>query len=142
MGKTGFGAWLRNNIAAIAVPIISGIVALLVSWGADIRAETELNNRIKTLEQQVAALDLQDEEFDDDFDDLEDKVNDKTRELENMLTREGRDLERTVIRMESRLDNLARRMALFDGIGAPSMGVMPAPSFEFDYFDDSYMLEE
>ena len=136
--KHGMGAWVRNNLAAILVPLASGAIALFVSYGADIRAETQLENRIVALEKLVVDLGEQDEEFDDDFDDLEDTVNDKTRELENMLTREGRDIERKVIRMESRLDSIARRMALFDGIGAPPPAMlMPAPpsTGDFDIYE-------
>jgi hypothetical protein len=126
------GSWIRNNLASIMVPLASGAIALFISYGASVQDDTQTKNRIVALEKLVIELGEQDEEFDDDFDDLEDMVSSKTRELENMVTREGRDIERTVIRMESRLDSIARRMALFDGIGAPSMLVAPPPSFNFE----------
>ena len=136
MAGTGLGAWIRNNIAAILIPIASGVIALVVSYGSSIQEETKLLARIDKLEATVVDLENQDEEFDDDFDDLEDLVSDKNREIENMVISEGRDLERSVIRLESRMDNISRRLALFDGIGAPPPGMlMTPPSFNMEVLD-------
>lgn len=127
MSDGKFGSWFRTNLIAIMVPTISVGAALIVSYGSSIQTETDLFNRIKLIEQQIIALDTQDEEFDDDFDEFEDEVQEKIRSLQNMIIREGRDLERAMIRIESRLDSLNRRMTLFDGIGSPSTGIWMLP---------------
>lgn len=129
--KTGaFWNWLKNNAGAILIPIASGAIALVVSYGSSIEEETRLYNRVSQLEAAVVALGEQDEEFDDDFDDLEDLVSEKTRAVEQMLISEGRDLERKIIRLEGRVDNIGRRLSFIDGIGAPTYG----PSYSIEEY--------
>lgn len=129
--------WVKNNIAAILVPLASGAIALVISYGTQVEEETKLLARIDKLEELVTELEEQDEEFDDDFDNLEDLVNDKSRAIEQIVITEGRDLERKIIRLEGRVDNLGRRVAYIDGIGAPTYG----PTYSIESLDE-LLLEE
>ena len=124
--------WVKNNIAAIVVPLISGIIALGISYGASIQEETVLLNRISNLETQVSALALTNQGLEDDIDLLRERLRDGDRAVRDLLIQEGRDLERTLIRIDARLDNIARRLAVVDGIGAP---IPSAPSTAMPTYD-------
>ncbi len=122
----GLVSWLKANAGAILIPLASGAIALVVSYGSSIEEETRLYNRVSQLEAAVSSLENQDNEFDEDIDDLEDLVDDKSRAVEQMVISEGRDLERSIIRLEGRVENLNRRLTFLDGIGGPVYG----PTYE------------
>lgn len=137
----GLTGWLKANAAAILIPLASGAIALAVSYGSSIEEETRLYNRVAQLEATVTSLEAQDEEFDDDFDEFKDLVTEKTREVEKMLIVEGRELERKIIRLEGRVDNISRRLSFIDGIGAPTYG----PSYLIEpniYDNEEFYLDE
>ena len=116
--------WIKGNIAAIVVPIVSGGIALVISYGTNVAEETNLLNRVNSNSAAITEIRSEIGELENEFEDLEDLLRDEIRETENLITREGRDLERRLIRLDARLDAMARRMAILDGIGAPSV-----PSF-------------
>jgi len=130
--------WIKSNAVAITVPLASGAIAIMVSWTTGIKEETVLYNRIAQLEAKVVALESQDEEFDDDLDTMEDNLKEADRAIRVTITggdrtirelviEEGRELERRVIRLDSRVDAINRRLTYIDGIGRPTYG----PSFEY-----------
>lgn len=120
MSKTG--EWIRANIGAILVPTISGVIALVISYGTSVREEADLVNRISNLERSLASFERTLGATASDVEDLEDNLSDELREVESMIISEGRELERTIIRLETRMDNFGRRLAFIDGIGAPNIG--------------------
>lgn len=120
-------AWVKNNIAAIVVPVVSGIIALIISYGANIAEETTMQNRLDTNELTISQIRTDFRNLESEFEDLEDLLRDKIRDTELLITSEGRELERSMIRMEARLENFSRRLAVIDGIGAPSFGFTPNP---------------
>lgn len=138
MAESKTWAWIKSNAVAITVPLASGAIALMVSYTTSIKEETLLYNRIAQLEAQVTSLEKQDEEIDDDMDNMEDNLKEADRAIRLLITNgdssvrdlvitEGRDLERKVIRLDTRVDAINRRLTYLDGIGAPSYG----PGFDY-----------
>lgn len=113
--------WIKSHALTMIVPIVSGVIALGVSYGANIRNETVLLNRVDNLETQVASLSADNASMESEIEDLEDDLRDADRAIRDLLIQEGRDLERTLIRIEGRVDSINRRLTFIDGIGAPTL---------------------
>lgn len=132
--QSGFWVWIKNHSGAILIPLFSGLIALVVAYGSFQRDNANLLNRISIIESTQKSHAEELDELDDAIDDLED-LNAKTeRELRNLVITEGRELERTLIRLEARVSSIANRLSFIDGIGnAPAYG----PSYNFELLEES-----
>ena len=127
------GEWFRANWVSLAVPIASGIIALGVAYGADQRDNAILETRVAALEASKATLEAEVKELRRENNDLENQIDDRSDEIEDLVIREGRDLERQLIRLGGRVDAIGRRIAFLDGISAPTAPSAPAlRSFDSD----------
>jgi len=140
--KMTFWNWIKNHVAAILVPIISGAIALVISYGTNIAEETNLNNRVNSNASAIAEIRGDMRMLENEIEEIEDLLRDEVRSTENLIIREGRDLERRLIRLDARLDSIARRMAILDGIGPPSgTGFSPTPLPDVVMPEDMMPLE-
>ena len=126
-----FGGWIRKNAAVITIPILSGTIALVVAYGAFKQDNATLVARIAAIESEDRELSLDlakyDREMtadlkklDDAIDNLERWMGSELNAIENIITQESRTLERKLTIVEIQVDNLRRRLQLFDGILAPT----------------------
>lgn len=130
MAESKTWSWIKSHAVAILVPLASGAIALAVSYGANIRDETVLLNRVGNLEAQVATLTADNSNLNQEVEDLEDSLRDADAVIRDLMIKEGRDLERTLIRIEGRVDSINRRLTFIDGIGGPTY-YGPQPNFNF-----------
>lgn len=120
-------SWIKSNIVAILVPMASATIAFVISYGASIREETMLLNRLNNLEVTMSIVDAQHDQMKAELDELEDTLREADRAVKDMVINEGRELERTLIRISGQVEGINRRLTFIDGIGAP---MIYGPQFE------------
>lgn len=132
-GKKTAWEWIKANALAIFVPLVSGALALLTSYGSFVQQNTTLINSVNAALEGQKQLVIEIEELDEAFDDLEELMKNRDDDLEDDYQTEIRGLERQMIRLEGRVDSIGRRLSFMDGIGIP--GPVPGNGTLTPFYD-------